>query len=297
MKRCLGGQKVVGSRCVLPRRAARANGGAVVRAVRNVDYPEALLFDCDGVLVDTERDGHRVSFNKAFQEKGLDTVWDVELYGELLEIGGGKERMTAYFSRKPDEKPFADLSTDDEKLAFVAEMHKLKTKLFMDVIETGQLPLRPGVKRLVEEALANDVKVAVCSTSNENAVSAVVRVMLGEDIAKVMRVFAGDVVPKKKPDPAIYKLAAEELGVDPARCVVIEDSRIGMLAAKAAGMRCVVTKSSYTQEENFDIADAIFPYIGDGEDSQFGLHDLTTPGNLWLNPPLPMASANQQLGA
>lgn len=294
MKRCLGGQKVVGSRCALPRRAARANGGAVVRAVRNVDYPEALLFDCDGVLVDTERDGHRVSFNKAFQEKGLDTVWDVELYGELLEIGGGKERMTAYFSRKPDEKPFADLPTDEEKKAFVAEMHKLKTKLFMDVIETGQLPLRPGVKRLVEEALANDVKVAVCSTSNENAVSAVVRVMLGEEIAKVMRVFAGDVVPKKKPDPAIYKLAAEELGVDPARCVVIEDSRIGMLAAKAAGMRCIVTKSSYTQEENFDIADAIFPYIGEGEDSQFGLHDLTTPGNLWLNPPLPMASANQQ---
>ena len=107
---------------------------------------------------------------------------------------------------------------------------------------------------MIEEAIANDVKVAVCSTSNEKAVQTIVDVLFGKEISKVMPVFAGDMVPKKKPDPAVYLLAADTLNVDPARCVVVEDSRIGLLAGKAAGMRVVVTKSSYTQNENFDIA-------------------------------------------
>jgi len=132
------------------------------------------------------------------------------------------------------------------------------------------------------------VKVAVCSTSNEKAVATIVRVMLGPRVFEAMPVFAGDMVPKKKPDPAIYKLAAEKLEVDPARCVVIEDSRIGLLAARAAGMRCVITESSYTAGENFDIADVVFDCIGNEGDERFCLNDLTTPGSFWLNPPLPM---------
>lgn len=247
-------------------------------AVRNIDWPEALLFDCDGVLVDTERDGHRVSFNDAFKQKGLDHEWGVDLYGELLEIGGGKERMTHYFSGCIGREPFQSMTDPQQRAAFVKELHLLKTDLFMQLVETGAMPLRPGVRRLVEEAIANGVKVAVCSTSNERAVSTIVRVMLGEEIAAKMRVFAGDMVPKKKPDPAIYLLAAQELDVNPARCVVVEDSKIGLLAAKAAGMRCVVTKSSYTQNEDFTLADAVFDCIGDKGDERFSLDDLTTPG-------------------
>ena len=125
------------------------------------------------------------------------------------------------------------------------------------------------------------MQVAVCSTSNERAVSNIVRVMLGEKIAAKMRVFAGDIVAKKKPAPDVYLLAASELGVDPARCVVIEDSRIGLRAGKAAGMRVVVTESYYTKGEDFDIADAVFDCIGDAGDERFSLHDLTTPG-FWV---------------
>ena len=147
----------------------------------------------------------------------------------------------------------------------MAELHKLKTALFVELVERGELPLRPGVARLVAEAREAGVKarraapklkplrsaelrcalaqIAVCSTSNEASVSGIVRVGLGADVAKVMRVFAGDVVPRKKPDPAIYLLAAKELGVEPGRCVVVEDSHIGVRAAKAAGMRCMVTTS------------------------------------------------------
>eukprot|EP00879_Flechtneria_rotunda_P023992 GHRR01025412.1.p1 GENE.GHRR01025412.1~~GHRR01025412.1.p1 ORF type:complete len:203 (+),score=56.98 GHRR01025412.1:317-925(+) len=119
------------------------------------------------------------------------------------------------------------------------------------------------------------VTVAVCSTSNERAVSTIVKVLLGGEIASVMRVFAGDIVPKKKPAPDIYLLAAKELGLNPARCVVIEDSRIGMLAAKSAGMTCVITKSSYTQNEDFSSADAVYSCIGDSPADGFSLADLS----------------------
>ncbi|CAI7818106.1 unnamed protein product [Closterium sp. NIES-54] len=241
--------------------ARAAQHSAVAAAGDAASLPEALLFDCDGVLVDTERDGHRVSFNQAFEEKKLGVTWDVPLYGELLKIGGGKERMTHYFNQVG--WPQAAPTDPSERAAFVAGLHKSKTALFMQLVETGALPLRPGVARLIDEALAAGVRVAVCSTSNEKAVGAIVRVMLGEERAQHMRIFAGDVVPKKKPDPAIYNLAATTLNLNPPRCVVIEDSHIGLTAAKAAGMTCVVTKSGYTADEDFSAADAVFDAIGD----------------------------------
>ncbi|KAH8486807.1 hypothetical protein H0E87_025706 [Populus deltoides] len=203
--------------------------------------PSALLFDCDGVLVDTEKDGHRISFNDTFNERELGVTWDVDLYGELLKIGGGKERMTAYFNktRWPEKAP----KSEEERKEFIASLHKRKTELFMALIEKKLLPLRPGVAKLIDQALGKGVKVAVCSTSNEKAVSAIVSFLLGAERAEKIKIFAGDVVPRKKPDPAIYTLAANTLGVDPSSCVVVEDSAIGLAAAKAAGMKCIVTKS------------------------------------------------------
>lgn len=221
---------------------------------------QALLFDCDGVLVDTERDGHRVAFNRAFAEAGLNAEWSVERYGELLSTGGGKERMTRHF----DETgwPVAEAGRD----ALIRRLHLRKTEIFMALIETGKLRLRPGVARLVDEAFGAGLTVAVCSTSNEKAVSAVVRVLLGPERAERITIFAGDAAARKKPDPAIYNLAAETLGLDPARVVVIEDSHIGLSAAKAAGMRCVVTISGYTAEEDFTGADRIAPDLDAGVD-------------------------------
>jgi HAD superfamily hydrolase (TIGR01509 family) len=218
---------------------------------------QALIFDCDGVLVDTERDGHRVAFNETFQQLDWPVEWSVERYGELLTTAGGKERTRRHF----DETgwPFPESDRD----AQIAKSHKVKTDLFMTLIESGKLPLRPGIRRLVDEAIADGLKMAVCSTSNERAVQAVVDVMLGQERARHITVFAGDVVAKKKPDPAIYLLAADKLKLDPKRCVVIEDSNNGLRAAKAAGMKCVVTVSSYTSEEDFSLADHIVPDLGD----------------------------------
>jgi HAD superfamily hydrolase (TIGR01509 family) len=228
--------------------------------------------------VDTEAEGHRVAFNEAFKRKSLNHQWSLEQYGVLLEIGGGKERMNHYFSSCSNQEPWLSTTDPDQRKSFLKELHELKTDIFNELIESGKLPLRPGVKRLIEEAMDNDVKVAVCSTSNERAVSNIVKVMLGPRIFDNMKVYAGDVVPKKKPAPDIYNLAAKELGVEPARCVVIEDSQIGLAAAKAAGMRCIVTQSYYTKNEEFRIADAVFDCIGEAGDERFSLNDLTTPG-------------------
>lgn len=219
---------------------------------------QALIFDCDGVLVDTERDGHRVAFNRAFAEIGLDVEWDVPLYGELLEVAGGKERMRHYFDARgwPDNV--------EDRYEFVKDLHRLKTDCFMNIIESGQLPLRPGVARLVDEAIEGGVTLAVCSTSNERAVTNVVERLLGpQRRPHFAAILAGDVVSKKKPDPEIYNLAVQRLSLDPPRCVVVEDSRNGFLAARAAGMRCIVTTNGYTEHEDFSQADLVVSELGD----------------------------------
>ncbi len=219
---------------------------------------EALIFDCDGVLVDTERDGHRVAFNAAFADAGLDLSWSVERYGELLTTGGGKERMVRHFNETGWPKGV------DDKDALIALLHKKKTELFTRLIEAGALPLRPGVERLVDEALGAGLTIAVCSTSNEKSVRAIVEQLLGAKRAPKITIFAGDIVAAKKPDPAIYNLAAETLGLKPAQCVVIEDSHIGLSAAKAARMNCIVTMSPYTAEEDFASADRVVSDLDQG---------------------------------
>jgi HAD superfamily hydrolase (TIGR01509 family) len=216
----------------------------------------ALLIDCDGTIVETERDGHRVAFNKAFEEMGFDCSWDVDLYGELLTTGGGKERMTRYFT---DYNPEAWKDTENPPAKDhpdIVALHKRKTEIFMEIVREGALPLRPGIEELLAAASEAGWKIAVCSTSNEKAVTAVVQTMLPEYADSIM-IFAGDVVSAKKPDPAIYTLAAKKLGVAPMKCVVVEDTNIGLLAGKAAGMQVIVTKSIYSENEDFADADIV----------------------------------------
>jgi len=227
--------------------------GAINNAKSRVSC--ALLLDCDGTLVETERDGHRVAFNQAFKEKGFDCEWDVELYGELLTTGGGKERMARYFTDyNPGAWTSEDPATPDHPT--IKELHTLKTSLFMEIIRRGELPLRPGIRELISRASEEGWRLAVCSTSNEDSVRAVVETMLPE-FADEMEIFAGDIVKEKKPSPAIYKLASKKLGIAAMKCVVVEDTEIGAKAAKGAGMSVIVTKSIYSQDEDFGDADIV----------------------------------------
>ncbi len=226
----------------------------------------ALIFDCDGVLAETERDGHRVAFNRMFAAKGYGFEWDAALYKELLKIGGGKERMKHFF----DRTSWPAGTTDKD--ALIKELHQLKTDYYTQIIESGELPLRPGVARVVDEAVAAGVKLAVCSTSNEKSVHTVVERLLGPARkAKFDVILAGDVVSKKKPDPEIYLLVLQRLGLKPTECVVIEDNRNGLRAAKGAGMYCLVTTNSYTEDEDFREADLVVSELGDPPNVQVDL--------------------------
>mmetsp|Transcript_13417 Transcript_13417/g.18747 ORF Transcript_13417/g.18747 Transcript_13417/m.18747 type:complete len:280 (+) Transcript_13417:32-871(+) len=233
---------------------------------------EAILFDCDGVLADTERDGHRVSFNQAFGENGLDDVWDVDRYGKLLETGGGKERMTAHWNEIGWPESIPEEGRQDK----VKELHLRKTAIFMDLIDAGKIPLRPGVLRIIDDAIAAGVRVAVCSTSNEKAVSNIVSTLMGPQRAEKFQIFAGDMVKAKKPAPDVYNMAVDNMGLDKSRCVIIEDSHIGVGAATGAGISCLVTKSSYTGEEDFTGSDMIVDELGDDAATGITLDTLTS---------------------
>ena len=191
----------------------------------------ALIFDCDGVLADTERDGHRPAFNQTFAEVGLPVQWSEEEYGEKLRIGGGKERMASLLT---DEFVAANgLPADaDGQKELLADWHKRKTATYKEMVRAGLLPGRPGIARIVDEALDAGWTLAVASTSAEESVRAVLEHAVGAAEASRFAVFAGDVVPAKKPDPAIYELALERLGIGTRG----RDRRRG-LAQRAAGRR------------------------------------------------------------
>jgi HAD superfamily hydrolase (TIGR01509 family) len=220
---------------------------------------KALIFDCDGVLVDTERDAHRVGFNKAFREFGIAAEWSIELYARLLLTAGGKERMTVYFDEFgwPEEQ----VGKFGGKQELILALHKEKTRLTSDIV--ADLPVRPGVLRIIDEAMAKSVRLGVCTTSNPRFIDAVLDLFGPERKAAFEFVHAGDCVPKKKPAPDIYLLALETLGLPASDCMVVEDSRNGLLAATRAGIPTLVTTSTYTVEEDFSEAARVVPELGD----------------------------------
>jgi HAD superfamily hydrolase (TIGR01509 family) len=223
----------------------------------------ALIFDCDGVLSDTEREGHLPAFNQMFREFGLPVQWSEAEYGIRLRIGGGKERMASLLTE--EFVAAAGLPRDrDGQLAEIAKWHKRKTEIYTGMVAEGRLPPRPGITRLIDEALDAGWILAVASTSAPASVAAILDCAAGpRNAARFAAVLAGDVVPRKKPAPDIYNLAVEQLKLDRRRTLAIEDSWNGLAAAISAGLRCLVTVSSYTAEENFDEAVLVVNNLGD----------------------------------
>ena len=221
----------------------------------------ALIFDCDGVLADTERDGHLPAFNAAFAEAGLPVRWSEADYAEKLKIGGGKERIASVFT--PELDAAVGVTSEQERTDWIKQLHLRKTALFTQRVDDDLLPARPGVHRLIGAALDAGWTVAVASTSAEASVRAVLRHVAGDDNYARCAVFAGDVVAAKKPAPDIYLKVLADLGLDPAECVVVEDSGIGVAAAVAAGLTTVVTISSFTAGDDFTGAALVLSDLGD----------------------------------
>ncbi len=217
-----------------------------------------LLFDVDGTLAETE-EIHRESFNRAFAQAGLDWVWSKALYSELLGVTGGKERIRHFLdTHLPDFE--APMQLDE----YIAGLHAAKTDIYTRTVAAGEVPLRPGVKRLLDETRRAGLRLAITTTTTPANVTALLRHSLAPDAESWFEVIgAGSVVPAKKPAPDIYHYVMQKMGVSPAECLAFEDSANGLRSARDAGVTTLVTVSEYTCEDNFAGAALVLDHLGE----------------------------------
>jgi HAD superfamily hydrolase (TIGR01509 family) len=250
---------------------------------------QALIFDVDGTLAETERDGHRVAFNRAFAKAGLDWHWSVELYAELLEVAGGKERIFHFISTHLDHFKLPEGQGSFNR--FINYLHQTKNQYYQDCLRAGELPLRPGIKRLIQEARQAGIRLAIATTTTpENAV-ALLEATLGPKSPTWFEVIAaGDMVARKKPAPDVYEYALKHLGLAPEQCLAIEDTHQGLRSATQAGIATLITLNDYTQHQDFRGASAVLSHLGDP-----GQNPIVIAGSVRCQPYFTLESARQLL--
>jgi HAD superfamily hydrolase (TIGR01509 family) len=221
---------------------------------------KAIIFDVDGTLADTE-DAHRIAFNKAFAENHLNWNWDVALYDKLLKVTGGKERIK-YFV----ESFLPSFAKPSDYDGLVKHLHLVKTAHYTAMLADGHIPLRPGIKQLIEDARASNIRLAIATTTSWENIAALLEVGLGKDWQSYFSsVGCGDIVPHKKPAADIYHWVLNDLGLTPGDCIALEDSNNGLRSSLAAGIKTYITINDYTRNQDFSGAAAVFEDLGDLE--------------------------------
>jgi len=201
----------------------------------------ALLWDVDGTLAETERDGHLVAFNRAFETAGVPWRWSSAHYGELLAVAGGYERLLHDMRQRPEA---AASSAGCEGLA--RQLHRLKNGFYEDIVRSGGLPLRAGVAELLADCAAARLPMAIATTTSPGNVAALLEPHLGGDWrGRFAAVLTAAEAPRKKPDPQVYELALAALGVGAGEAVAIEDAPAGIEACRRARVAVIVVHSHY----------------------------------------------------
>jgi len=220
----------------------------------------AVIFDVDGTLADNEQDGHRVAFNRAFETFGLDWHWSPEVYGELLAaVAGGRERLRYYA-----QSHLADIPDGVESETWISRLHQRKTAIYSEISETGAITLRPGIARLLQELRAAKIRLAIATTSNPSSVHSLISAHFPNETASMFEVIgAGDQVELKKPAPDIYQWVLQQMGLPPENCLAIEDSSIGLRAARSAGLPTIISVSAYTNDDDFSGALSVVSDLGE----------------------------------
>ena len=215
---------------------------------------KAIMFGAIGTLVETS-ELQRQAFNEAFAEEKLEWTWDKTLYWALLSVAGGRNRIRHYAQQQGQ-----DLSEDQ-----VISLHSKKTDLYQQKLKAG-LELRPGVARLIREALDNDIKLALASATLESNIRSI-----ADAVGDALPLDKFDVVMNKsqventKPAPDIYQKCLKELGIKASEAVAIEDTALSLQAAVSAGLVTVATPGRYTSEQDFSAATVVVEHLGEPE--------------------------------
>ena len=230
---------------------------------------KALIFDVDGTLADTEMNGHRVAYNRAFVQLEVGWNWSEVIYGKILTVSGGKERMK-YFVKNYQPNIPADTNLDE----LIAKIYSTKTQIFKEMLLTGLIPLRNGVERLFKEARQAGIRLAIATTTAPSNVQYLLTSTLGEESLEWFDIIAaGDIVDNKKPSGEIYQLVLDEMGWLANECVAFEDSENGCLSARDASLPVIITATAYTRDEPFIGADLVLDQLGDENDAATVIDD------------------------
>ena len=219
---------------------------------------QALIFDVDGTLADTEA-AHRAAFNLAFEQEGLDWVWDEALYTRLLDVSGGKERLLHYWTqRHPEVRDVDGAGVRDT----IARLHELKTAAYEAMVNDGAVSLRPGVLHLIDAASQAGLQLAIATTTSPVNIAALLRAAIGSDWRQFFGIVEdASTAAIKKPHPQVYLQTLQRLQLPAAACLAFEDSANGLRAARGAGLATVITPTGFTADHDFSGALNVLPNL------------------------------------
>lgn len=246
---------------------------------------KAVLFDVDGTMADTEPKGHLPSYNSAFKKLGLNWKWTRKFYRhDLLQLSGGRERIDHFLQEYDPPIAGHESAIEADRVAWINDVHKLKSEIFAQRVQGGKVPLRPGVDRLIRELSQSGIQLVIVTNASRATLEPFLAHTLGSNLrSRFDLVVSGEQVGKKKPEPDVYLRALELLRLEADECVAIEDSEMGLTSAFRAGISTLVTVNADTRHHNLRKAKLVVNHLGDPDQPSRALRGKLADGE-WITP-------------